>query len=143
LPESPTLQGKQAMLLTMYAAFRTLYRTPVSRSCFAYTLCIHASVARFFFVQHTKTGKNVPNELKIYQMAVNRTQRSLNIPLQDPPKFTQIGIFGFKTSHLATLTGAKNSSSSLSPETLLRNLFLSDFSAQNNGWFDLRNKRLE
>jgi hypothetical protein len=24
--------------------------------------------------------------------------------LQDPPKFTQIGIFGLKTNHLATLT---------------------------------------
>jgi hypothetical protein len=24
-------------------------------------------------------------------------------PLQDPPKFTQIGIFGLKTNHLATL----------------------------------------
>jgi IS30 family transposase len=23
--------------------------------------------------------------------------------LQDPPKFTQVGIFGLKTSHLATL----------------------------------------
>jgi hypothetical protein len=29
--------------------------------------------------------------------------------LQDPPKFSQIGIFGFKTNHLATLirNGAK------------------------------------
>jgi hypothetical protein len=26
------------------------------------------------------------------------------LPLQDPPKFTQIWIFGLKTSHLATLT---------------------------------------
>jgi hypothetical protein len=25
--------------------------------------------------------------------------------LQDPPKFTQIGIFGLKTNHLATLLG--------------------------------------
>jgi hypothetical protein len=24
--------------------------------------------------------------------------------MQDPPKFTQIGIFGLKTNHLATLT---------------------------------------
>jgi hypothetical protein len=26
-----------------------------------------------------------------------------HIPLQDPPKFTQIGIFGLKINHLAAL----------------------------------------
>jgi hypothetical protein len=26
-----------------------------------------------------------------------------HLPLQDPPKFTQIWIFGLKTDHLATL----------------------------------------
>jgi hypothetical protein len=26
-----------------------------------------------------------------------------DFPLQDPPKYTQIGIFGLKTNHLATL----------------------------------------
>jgi hypothetical protein len=26
-----------------------------------------------------------------------------HLPLQDPPKFTQIWIFGLKTNHLATL----------------------------------------
>jgi hypothetical protein len=26
-----------------------------------------------------------------------------HLPLEDPPKFTQIGIFGWKTCHLATL----------------------------------------
>jgi hypothetical protein len=41
-------------------------------------------------VQHTKTGENTPNGHK-------------NIPLQDPPKFTQIRIFGLKIYHLATL----------------------------------------
>jgi hypothetical protein len=34
-----------------------------------------------------------PNGHKIYQ----------DFPLQDPPKFTKIGIFGLKTNHLATL----------------------------------------
>jgi hypothetical protein len=29
--------------------------------------------------------------------------------LQDPPKFTQIGIFGLKTNHLATLLGSTSS----------------------------------
>jgi hypothetical protein len=28
-----------------------------------------------------------------------------NIPIQGPPKFTQLGIFGSKTNHLATLQG--------------------------------------
>jgi hypothetical protein len=28
-----------------------------------------------------------------------------HLPLQDPPKFTQIWIFGLKTNHLATLLG--------------------------------------
>jgi hypothetical protein len=61
-------------------------------------------VARFFFVQHTKTGKNIPNNHKIYQIATKYTKLPQNrpkgykiyqqLPLQDPPKFTQIGIFG-------------------------------------------------
>jgi hypothetical protein len=53
-------------------------------------------VARFFLVQHTKTGKNVPNNHKIYQMATKHTKWPLNIPatsLQVPPKYTQIRIF--------------------------------------------------
>jgi hypothetical protein len=29
-----------------------------------------------------------------------------HLPLQDPPKFIQIGIFGLKTCHLATLMGS-------------------------------------
>jgi hypothetical protein len=33
-------------------------------------------------------------------MAINLYQY---LPLQDPPKFTQIGIFGLKIYHLATL----------------------------------------
>jgi hypothetical protein len=71
-------------------------------------------VARFFLVQHTKTGENIPNNHKIYQMARKYTRWPKNrpncheiyqhLPLQDPPKFTQIGIFGLKTNHLAFLT---------------------------------------
>jgi hypothetical protein len=62
----------------------------------------------------------IPKRGKIYQMATGCTKRPLNIyngrkidqmvikytkifHLQDPPKFTQIGIFGLKTNHLATL----------------------------------------
>jgi hypothetical protein len=70
-------------------------------------------VARFFLVQHTKTGKNLQNDQKIYQMAINFFQWPNNRPnlhkiyphfqLEYPPKFTQIGIFGLKTNHLASL----------------------------------------
>jgi hypothetical protein len=51
----------------------------------------------------------IPQGHKIYQMARKLTEWSKNtytniyIPLQDPPKFTQIGIFGLKMHHLATL----------------------------------------
>jgi hypothetical protein len=61
-------------------------------------------VARFFLAQHTKTGKmyqmtikytkwphNTPNGHKMYQQ----------MPLQEPPKFTQIEIFGLKINRLA------------------------------------------
>jgi hypothetical protein len=64
-------------------------------------------VARVFLVQHTKAGKiytklqqkytkcpyNRLNGHKIYQ----------HLPLQDHPKFTQVGIFGLKIYHLVTL----------------------------------------
>jgi predicted secreted protein len=60
-----------------------------------------------------KTGGNVQNNHKIFKMATKYTKWQLNrpkghkiyqhLPLQDPPKFTQIGIFGLKIWHLATL----------------------------------------
>jgi hypothetical protein len=44
--------------------------------------------------------QNIPNGSKIHQMAITYT----NIfHLQDPTKFSQIGIFGLKIYHLATL----------------------------------------
>jgi hypothetical protein len=39
--------------------------------------------------------------------------------LQDPPKFTQIGIFGLKTNHLATLIYTKQPIA-MSPATSLQ-----------------------
>jgi hypothetical protein len=45
--------------------------------------------------KYTKWPHNIPNGHKINQQ----------FPLQDPPKFTQIGIFGLKTNHLAALNG--------------------------------------
>jgi hypothetical protein len=40
-----------------------------------------------------KCQENWPNGHKIYR----------HLPLQDPPKFTQIGVWGLKIYHLATL----------------------------------------
>jgi hypothetical protein len=55
-------------------------------------------VARFFLVQTYQKRKNLPNDRKIFQMVINYNK-----------KFTQIGIFGLKINHLATLiTKPKN-----------------------------------
>jgi hypothetical protein len=43
--------------------------------------------------------------IKYFQWPLNRPnghRKYLDFPLQDPPKFTKIGIFGLKTNHLAT-----------------------------------------
>jgi hypothetical protein len=63
---------------------------------------VSARVARFFLVQHTKMGENIPNNPKMYQIdktIPNRPNGYIiyqHLPFQDPPKFTQIGIFGSK-----------------------------------------------
>jgi hypothetical protein len=60
-------------------------------------------VARFVCAKHTKTGKNIPNDQKmylmgghkIYQLAVNIMNGNKicqHFPLKDPSKYTQIGI---------------------------------------------------
>jgi hypothetical protein len=46
--------------------------------------------------------ENIPNNHKIYQMAII----DQHLPLQDPPKFTKIGILGMKIYHLAALRGS-------------------------------------
>jgi hypothetical protein len=68
--------------------------------------------------------KNIPNKRETNQVATiipnGRTIDPIGhklyqrLPLEDPPKFTQIGIFGSKIDHLATLLplfkrGKKNS----------------------------------
>jgi capsular polysaccharide biosynthesis protein len=68
---------------------------------------------QIFSVQHTKTGKRYTKEPKMYQMAIHLYNLAVNrqhdhkkyqhLPLQDLLKFTQIGIFGLKIYHLATL----------------------------------------
>jgi hypothetical protein len=67
-------------------------------------------VARFFFIQ---IYQNIPNDYKLFQIAIKYTKWSKNIkncrfiyqhfPFQGPPIYTQIGIFGIKINHLATL----------------------------------------
>jgi hypothetical protein len=52
-------------------------------------------------IKYTEWPQNIPNSRKIDKMAINVLYQHL--PLQDPPKFTQIGIFGLKKCHLATL----------------------------------------
>jgi hypothetical protein len=46
---------------------------------------------------YTQWSQNIPNGHKIYQ----------RLPLQDPPKLNQIGIFGLKINYLATLSVAE------------------------------------
>jgi hypothetical protein len=49
-------------------------------------------------IKCTKWPKNIQNGYKMYE----------HLPLQDPPKFTQIWIFGLKIYHLATLAGKRD-----------------------------------
>jgi hypothetical protein len=53
------------------------------------------------YVKYTKWPQSIPNGQKIDQIDIKYVYRHL--PLQVPPKFTQIGIFGLKICHLATL----------------------------------------
>jgi hypothetical protein len=62
-----------------------------------------ARVARIFLMHQTKTGKNIPNGLKIDQMTVKFTNIFHFKTLQNLPKF---GLFGLKIYHLATLAMA-------------------------------------
>jgi hypothetical protein len=48
----------------------------------------------------------MPNGHKLYQMVVNIPNGHKiyqHFPFQGPPKFIQIGIFGLKINHLATV----------------------------------------
>jgi hypothetical protein len=69
--------------------------------------------ARIDLVKDTKTGRNIPNDHKMYQIAIqynkwlqyipNFRKIFQHFPFQGPPKHTQIGIFGLKMYTLATL----------------------------------------
>jgi hypothetical protein len=62
-----------------------------------------ARVARFLWIQYSKTGKNKPN----YHQYIPNLDINQHIPLQGPPKWTQIEIFGLTIYHLATLPPSK------------------------------------
>jgi hypothetical protein len=86
-------------------------------SSFEFLKRIGSRVARFFLVQYTKAGKNIPNDYKIPKYLQNfpndckifqltliyiNTSHSKILPK------IQIGIFGLKRNHLATLIGSSN-----------------------------------
>jgi hypothetical protein len=55
--------------------------------------------------KYTKRPRNIPQGHEIYQRAVKYTKWTQNRytnTFQDPPKFSQTGIFGLKIYHLAT-----------------------------------------
>jgi hypothetical protein len=57
-------------------------------------------------VKTYQIGKNVINDHKLYHTAINYTNGHRiyqQLTIKGPPKFTQIGIFGLKTNHLATM----------------------------------------
>jgi hypothetical protein len=83
----------------------------------------------FLRTRHQR-GKNIPNDRKIYQMAIryflwtqtwpNGHKICQDFPLQGPPKFTQIGIFGLRTNHLATLSETQSTKNA---KTWLQKMF--------------------
>jgi hypothetical protein len=44
------------------------------------TVYVGPGFARFFMVKHAKTGENIPNDYKLYQIAINYSKLPLNIP---------------------------------------------------------------
>jgi hypothetical protein len=67
-------------------------------------------VARVFLTQPAKTGEKHTKQLKNAQCQLKmqncpqKFQLFQTVPLQGPPRFTQIGIFCLIIYHLATLT---------------------------------------
>jgi hypothetical protein len=65
---------------------------------------LNSMVARFFLVQYTKAGKNIPNDHKmtkcheIYPIVPNDRKVEQHFPFQGPLKYIRIGVFGPKQS---------------------------------------------
>jgi hypothetical protein len=76
-------QGCQILLDTIYQSGGKCTKLPLN---------YHVAI------KYTQRLYYIPNGHRIYQL----------FPFQGPPKFTQIGIFGLKTNHLATLLGTRN-----------------------------------
>jgi hypothetical protein len=80
---------KNALQKTVYA------NCPLWQKPDDWFLSGRSRVARLFSVQHTKTGKNIPNNYKMKQMVIwpyNRHNGQKILPLQDIPKISKIGI---------------------------------------------------
>jgi hypothetical protein len=70
---------------------------------------VYIRVARFFLVQTYRNVKNIPNDHKLHQKAINYTEWSKNITafsIPRPSKFYQKWDFGLKTNHLVYLHGS-------------------------------------
>jgi hypothetical protein len=76
-------------------------------------LRIKAELPDFSWCNILNSREKYPNDHKIYEKAINYRQWQKNTPnshkiyqhfsLQGTPKFTQVGIFGLKICHLATM----------------------------------------
>jgi hypothetical protein len=62
--------------------------------------CYNLSTIYQITIKYTEWQQNIP---KRQENRPNGHKTYQHLPLQDPPKFTQIGIFGLKICHLATL----------------------------------------
>jgi hypothetical protein len=69
-----------------------------------------AGLPDFFWYNKPKRGIYIPMDYKVYQMVTKGLKKRQkgpkiyqHIPLQDTTNFTQIGIFGLKINHLATM----------------------------------------
>jgi hypothetical protein len=79
--------------------------------------------------------------IKYFQWPYNRPNgHKLNqhFPLQDPPKFTQIGIFGLRTNHLASLVQRRAFPLRLFTRRLCNSEIRSFLLAYKAGWPDFR-----
>jgi hypothetical protein len=73
-PDLKSIQCLKIAFLIIYATFQygCLRVSPALKEVKKVTL--GSRVARFFLVQYTKTGENIPNDYKIYQMAIRYSQ---------------------------------------------------------------------
>jgi hypothetical protein len=92
--------------LELRPAFLAAVNSPPFQTCFWGQGC------QIFRGTIYQNGETIQNDHKIYQSAIkqlngpNGQKMYQHLPLQDPQNFTQIGIFGLKLYHLATLFGA-------------------------------------